>query len=147
MASHRGNGPWELIGTLLQQPICCVWRSWTAVGHALGGWDCWPQGQLSRWVLSERPERSPPTTPRSTGTEDSLLFVVLFGCLLSTTWAALPPSWSDEWCGSLTPCIQSGIARHLSYATAMAPLGVFIALGGASYAAVAIPPTVSARQP
>ena len=31
------------------------------------------------------------------------------------------------------------ITRHLSYANVMATLGVFIALGGASYAAVAIP--------
>jgi hypothetical protein len=39
------------------------------------------------------------------------------------------------------------ITRHLSYANVMATLGVFIALGGASYAAVAIPAnSVGAKQ-
>jgi hypothetical protein len=39
------------------------------------------------------------------------------------------------------------ITRHLSYANVMATLGVFVALGGASYAAVAIPAnSVGAKQ-
>jgi hypothetical protein len=39
------------------------------------------------------------------------------------------------------------VTRHLSYSNVMATLGVFIALGGASYAAVALPAnSVSAKQ-
>ena len=43
--------------------------------------------------------------------------------------------------------LSNRVTRHLSYSNVMATLGVFIALGGASYAAVALPAnSVSAKQ-